>query len=808
MPTAPTISLLKQLNLLLLLLILPMVSVASDAINLSEAKAHQTGTHWRYVEAPILSPDEVESYFNTLLQQHSAWQTSQSEDINFGFKQHGYWLTLSITAATDLQWMLWNHYSLIDLAVLYQCPAGARQAELCTVVRGGDRIPFSERIIDHPNLILPLQVPPGDTTSERSYDLYLYVATEGTYQLPIEILDLKTLNQKLMNNNLIRGAYFAVMLAMGLYNLVLFFTVRDKIYLYYSGFVVSFLFFHLNFEGSAYGYFWPDQPDWNGVMMPLSFAITQFFFSIFLPNFLDLKKYAPAAATVYRIYTPVTVLFMVLSFVAPYQYATSVQNLTNALLAVYTLIVAIRVWRLGHEPARLFTFAWIAFIFGVVSGNASTLGILPGNSLILHGYQLGSVFDVVLISLAMGTRINQLTAERSDSQRRLSESQAQAISYLKQYEDLYKNSIAGRFQLNSKGVITGCNPALARILGFPDEEALLESDAHFDQFIESPDASVELWELLEQERQIQSYELTLMPRRGQPVQAILTMRKEPSENGVTWIGSLLDITEKYQREQEVRRLEMSRDLSLSQLVMGISHEMNTPLGNIRLANSHLQARLNENKDSMTEGAANDSAVNFDIDFIEATSHVTENIERLATLNDLMQSSLGETRDYRPESIYIKHWLRDWKQRADERLEEVDIEVISSPDSSLWHGFAEVLDDILMQLVDNSVFHNPEQAERGELYIRVSAALTDGVLNLQYQDNGKGVSVDDRERIFLPFFTTRRSLAKKKGLGLYQVQNHVSRLMKGKIEWPSVQRGFALTLLLPDLLATRNEPPHK
>ncbi|MEC8443505.1 MAG: 7TM diverse intracellular signaling domain-containing protein [Pseudomonadota bacterium] len=798
----------------LVLLLTAAVSQASP-LDIRPGEAQITGRYWQYQEAPHLLDDALDDgslsesrLLDALSEQMISdfWNHSESDFINFGFRRHAYWFRMQVRSDNDLQAYLWNHYSLLDRVVLFQCPEGSVIPQSCTRSRGGDRIPYHERIVDHPNLVLPLPLKAGET-----YDLYLYISTEGAYQLPLEIIDGDQLIDTMMKNNLIRGAYYAVMLAMALYNLVLFFIVRDRMYLGYSGFVLSFLFFHMNFEGSAFGYFWPQHPELNGLMMPLSFAITQFFFSMFIPRFLELKKYNYGSYMLYRIYMPVTIVFMVLSFVAPYSFAVSVQNLMNAVLAVYTLIVAIQVWRRGHEPAKLFTFAWIAFIIGVISGNVSSLGILPGNTLFLHSYQIGSVFDIVLISLAMGSRINFLNKARERDQSDLNTAQAEAIRHLTRYQDLYEHSLAARFQLNGQGRINGCNPAMAKLLGYEHSDDLIEADVHLDQFIESPEASLLLWDTLEHNGRIQGLELALMPRRGRQVYGILTMRRDTDQPDAYWVGSIIDVSEKRERDAELKRLEASRDLSLRQLVMGISHEMNTPLGNIRLANNHLQDCLLDDQNSPAQNnsdpnnsdqndATNQQAIQ------QAVEHVTFNVERLAELNQLIQSSLGENTHHRPESVHMAHWLRNWKQRVQERLADhsVDIELVIGRDSAIWHGYAEVLDDVLMQLADNSAFHNPELAARGALYLRVSASVSKGVLNLHYLDNGLGVSKDLREKIFLPFYTTQRSKAKKKGLGLYQVHNRVTRLMKGSIEWPDDSTGFSITLLLPDILAARQE----
>ena len=786
----PSISLIVMAFSLLVAAVFPAwaspAAQNQEPLILEQGSSYLAGTHWQYRKTNRMSVEEAGEQLTTLGSTED-WLQSNDEYLNLGVGDDGYWFTMRVRASDDRDWFLRNRYSLLDTVALFQCPEGVRDANRCHVSRGGDRIPYAQRAIDHPNLILPLHLSPGTT-----YELYLYVTTEGTYQLPMEFVDQTTLNTQLINNGVFRGAYYAVMLAMALYNLILFFAVRDRLYLYYTAFVSSFLFFHMNFEGSAFGYFWPDKPELNAFMVPLTFAISQFFFALFLPQLLMLKNYCPKAAMVYRVYVPVTLGFAILSMAAPYQTAVSIQNYVNSALAIYTLIAGIRAWTQGHKPAKYFTLAWLAFMVGVISANMSTLGVIPGTPLILYGYQIGSVFDVILISLAMGARINMLRDAQEEDQKRLSASQSQAIRYLKQYEDLYQNSISARFQLNSRGEIIDCNPAFAETLGFSSKDEVTEATPHFDQFIESPHASIELWETLNADAKVTGYELILMPRRGKAVNAILTMRQEAGEQGSQWVGSFLDVTEKYDQEVALRKLEDNRNQSLQQLVMGVSHEMNTPLGNIRLATTHIKGRVEDNE------------IPVDDELKIAIHQVTDNISRLAELNQLIQSSMGASSSQYAENIYLRAWLGDWKQRTHRQYRRLELEVISYPDTALWRGYTTLLEQVLNQLTENAVVHNAQKYDEDALYVRVAASVENRVLDIEFKDNGRGISADDREKMFLPFFTTRRSEATKKGLGLYEVRNLVTNIMKGSIVSPESSQGLTLNIRLPEAVKVKED----
>jgi len=70
------------------------------------------------------------------------------------------------------------------------------------------------------------------------------------------------------------------------------------------------------------------------------------------------------------------------------------------------------------------------------------------------------------------------------------------------------------------------------------------------------------------------------------------------------------------------------------------------------------------------------------------------------------------------------------------------------------------------------------------------------LELHYQDNGKGIDAEQREAIFMPFYTTQRSSARSKGLGLYQTYNLLTELLHGHIDWPDDAEGFYLVVRFP------------
>ena len=117
------------------------------------------------------------------------------------------------------------------------------------------------------------------------------------------------------------------------------------------------------------------------------------------------------------------------------------------------------------------------------------------------------------------------------------------------------------------------------------------------------------------------------------------------------------------------------------------------------------------------------------------------------------------------------------------------------------GHPGVIAQILTNFVTNSIVHGFEPGRCGVL--TVSASLPDPeTVELCYSDNGKGIPPEVRDRVFEPFFTTRRNSGGT-GLGLHIIHNLVTGRLGGSIDLQSeVGRGVRFTLRFP----RRDQPP--
>ena len=195
---------------------------------------YKMGSHLQYIEDPhqtLTLDDFVGDH-----RQPMRWNLSEDDVPNFGYTRATYWFHFSLLGVNEgsASWLLALSYSLLDQVTVYF-------VENERVVRSyetGDIYAFNSRPIEHRHFLFP--VPSGDTDS---LDVYFRVQTDGTLELPLTLWEERTFWEQEQNVLLVKGVYFGIIFIMVIYNLFIYFSVRESSYLYYvcyAGFLILF----------------------------------------------------------------------------------------------------------------------------------------------------------------------------------------------------------------------------------------------------------------------------------------------------------------------------------------------------------------------------------------------------------------------------------------------------------------------------------------------------------------------------------------------------------------------------------------
>jgi len=226
--------------------------------------------------------------------------------------------------------------------------------------------------------------------------------------------------------------------------------------------------------------------------------------------------------------------------------------------------------------------------------------------------------------------------------------------------------------------------------------------------------------------------LTALTRHAQQ----LTLGKRSDEDLSTPpITELASLTQSF--EQMSSTIE-ARSEYIRSFAMHVAHEFKTPLTAIQGAVELLHDHTHDMKP--------DQRKRFMENIMKDTDRLKTLVSRLLDLAraDVMQAS--------HETSSTADILEGLQKRYYGRID------LSLPKDGYKTGIApDILETVLVNLIENSLQH-------GAKHMKIDAIATDGSIQIDVEDDGKGVSEGNASRLFTPFFTTRRDSGGT-GLGL-------------------------------------------
>ncbi|NUB09457.1 PAS domain S-box protein, partial [Azospirillum sp. Vi22] len=257
------------------------------------------------------------------------------------------------------------------------------------------------------------------------------------------------------------------------------------------------------------------------------------------------------------------------------------------------------------------------------------------------------------------------------------------------------------------------------------------------------------------------------------------------------------------KETQASLIQAEKMASLGQLVAGVAHEVNTPIGITITGASQLALQFEDLTRQLAAGAIKKSEFQrFLADGGEMARLILSNSTRAA---DLVQSfkmvAVDQSSDERRRfelKTYIGELLRSLRPTYKD-VGGLDI-VVDSPDELELDGYPGALSQILTNLVLNALAHAFTPHHPGRLTIAARLLPQDQV-ELTVADDGLGIPSDILPKVFDPFFTTRRGNGGS-GLGLHIVYNLVTGTLRGTITVHSIPgEGARFTLRFPRVTPT-------
>jgi signal transduction histidine kinase len=249
-------------------------------------------------------------------------------------------------------------------------------------------------------------------------------------------------------------------------------------------------------------------------------------------------------------------------------------------------------------------------------------------------------------------------------------------------------------------------------------------------------------------------------------------------------------------------IEQEKMASLGKLVAGVAHEINTPLGVALLSSSTLNEKVDDLFQKMNEGSLTKSDLMSGFDLMkESNECLTFNLQRAASLVSNFKQVAIDRNTQDIASIDCHEWFNTLISSLRPMLKQknIEINVAITENNFSVNTYPSYLSQIITNLVSNSENHAFEYNDEIVKHkINLTINNENGLFNVIYSDNGKGMTKEIKEQVFEPFFTTKRGQGGT-GLGLSIVKNLILNTMEGKISLDSApNKGTTFNIALPSL----------
>lgn len=327
------------------------------------------------------------------------WRMNNKPTVNLGYTDDACWFRIELANgdAAPQHRVIEIDYPVLDEIDVYTAgPNGVTDH-----LKLGDKQPFKNRQVQFRNYIFPVHLETG-----MPLKIFLRVKSSSSIQLPLILWQENSLTAKNLDESMILGICLGIMLIMAIYNLFVYFSVRETSYLFYVFFLLSMTLLLSGIRGFGFQYLWPNSLQWNDQSIVVGLAGAVFFGSLFIRDFTNLPSHRPFFSKFALFLAGMAGLIFICSFVMPYTVMIQTAILIALITIVAGTIIGITRWIDGDIPARYFLMAWTAILLGGVILAANKFNLIPRNLFTENAVVYGMGLQAILLSFALAERLN------------------------------------------------------------------------------------------------------------------------------------------------------------------------------------------------------------------------------------------------------------------------------------------------------------------------------------------------------------------------------------------------------------------
>lgn len=383
------------------------------------------------IEAEVL--EDTSAYLSFEQVKSMSFSKSGSSELRNSNPESAYWIKLKIhnQARSEVKWVLETLTPNLQSLEVW-IPDEEGRIKLHSA--GLDKTPFKE--YPHKNYVFDL---PSDLSE---YTLYARFYSPNITGLEFKVRSQQFFTWYALHEYYFLGIYYGILLIILIYNLLLYITNREYVYLWYALYLSGCLFLSMSEDGLGIELLWSDYSSINlyfyYYLAPSYFLIS---FILYARSFLNLPVTFPIADKVIII---VTLVFLTINFIQ--SSLRDVFQLADFYIVPFGIIYAasIYVYIKGYKAARFFILAYSIIFFSMVVLQLRLHRLIEPNILTVYIFNLGILIETVILSYALGDRLKIIRRGKEEADARL-------LTQLKENSKLQKRLLE---ELKEKNMLT------------------------------------------------------------------------------------------------------------------------------------------------------------------------------------------------------------------------------------------------------------------------------------------------------------------------------------------------------------------
>lgn len=274
--------------------------------------------------------------------------------------------------------------------------------------------------------------------------MYVRVESAGSLIVPVMLWQSSAFAVHTQSSYALLAIYYGILIALATYNLLLYFSLRDRAYLAYVAFVVAMMVGQVSLNGFGNQFLWPNSPKWGNAVLTSGFAAAGCLGALFTRIFLRTAVVAPVLDKIVLALSAGFALATLGQLIMPYKSAAIMTALFGIVFSLIATTAGWICWRRRVPGARWFLLAWALVLVGAVLLFLCHLGVLPISVSTSEALQFGSSLEVLLLSFALADRILAADSEKKLAQADALDAKEQLVLSMSESERRLESRVTER----------------------------------------------------------------------------------------------------------------------------------------------------------------------------------------------------------------------------------------------------------------------------------------------------------------------------------------------------------------------------